>query len=125
MSWFFPDEDHPDARAAFARAQLETIIVPPHWWYEVRNAMVIGERRRRFSADQTTYLLTQLASMPVSEAQRPDERDTLDLARRHRLTFYDAAYLELAQREGLALATLDDDLAGAARAEGVPLVVAS
>jgi predicted nucleic acid-binding protein len=46
----------------------------------------------------------------------------LALARRHGLTVYDAAYLELALREGLDLATLDTELADAARAEGMPLV---
>ena len=52
----------------------------------------------------------------------PSEHGVLTLARRHRLTFYDAAYLELAVREALPLATLDQALATAARAEGVPLV---
>jgi predicted nucleic acid-binding protein len=49
----------------------------------------------------------------------------MDLSRRHRLTFYDAAYLELAQREAIPLATLDKELVTAARAEGVPLVLAA
>ena len=49
----------------------------------------------------------------------------MDLSRRHRLTFYDASYLELAQREGIPLATLDKELVTAARAEGVPLVLAA
>ena len=52
----------------------------------------------------------------------PNEYAVLDLAQRHRLSFYDAAYLELAQREGISLATLDQALARAATAEGVPLI---
>jgi predicted nucleic acid-binding protein len=55
--------------------------------------------------------------------ERPDDQTVFSLARRHRLTFYDAAYLELAAHESIALATLDADLAAAAAAEGVPLLI--
>ncbi len=63
--------------------------------------------------------------MTIRQMPVPPDIGVLALARRHRLTFYDAAYLELAQREGLALATLDNELANAARAEDVQLIAAA
>jgi predicted nucleic acid-binding protein len=63
-----------------------------------------------------------LQELPIALAALPDDAPVFTLARRHRLTFYDAAYLDLAKREQLALATLDDELAAAARLEGVALL---
>lgn len=122
VAWFFPDEDHPDAEAALSRTLSDEILVPQHWWYEVCNTMLLGERRRRFTPDDTGHFLARLNSMNVAESGRSDELAVLPLARRHRLTFYDAAYLELALREQLPLATLDGELAAAARTEGVALI---
>lgn len=122
ISWYFPDEQHADALVALDRIRTETALVPLHWWFEVRNSMLIGERRNRFSDKDTSHFLDQLSHMRVVEAPRPEDTGVFALARKYRLTFYDAAYLDLAQREDVALATLDDALAAAARAEGVPLV---
>jgi predicted nucleic acid-binding protein len=112
------------AAAETARRRLTTdmALVPGLWWFEVRNGLVIAERRQRTSADISTSFLRQLAAFPVAIAPLPDETALLTLARRHGLTVYDAAYLELALREGLDLATLDTELADAARAEGVSLI---
>jgi len=66
--------------------------------------------------------MERLTRMPIRHDPMPRDANVFALARKHRLTFYDAAYLELAQREGLALATLDDKLAAAARSEQVSLV---
>jgi predicted nucleic acid-binding protein len=88
----------------------------------VRNVLLIGERRGRATAAQSASFLYDLGQMPISISLLPDENAVMDLARRHRLSFYDAAYLELAQRERLPLATFDQDLIAAARAEGVTLV---
>jgi predicted nucleic acid-binding protein len=125
ISWYFPDEEHSDARAAWERLRSDDALVPGHWWFEVRNSMLIGERRKRSSENQIFNFLAQLARTRIMEAPRPDDTEVFALARRHRLSFYDAAYLELAQRERSALATLDDALAAAARAEGVAIVSAS
>jgi predicted nucleic acid-binding protein len=67
--------------------------------------------------------LSQLAQLPIAQSDRRDERAIFALAQRHLLTFYDAAYLELAMNETLPLATLDTALARAATAEGVPLII--
>jgi predicted nucleic acid-binding protein len=83
--------------------------------------LVVGERRQRIDAQQVGRFLELIADLPVEIDNSPNERLILTLARRHRLTFYDAAYLELALRHE-ALATLDDELLRAAEREGVALV---
>ena len=88
----------------------------------MRNVLLQGERRGRTTPQQTRASLDFLRQMSISIALLPDENAVMELARRHRLSFYDAAYLELALREALTLATFDGDLIVAARAEGVALV---
>jgi predicted nucleic acid-binding protein len=97
--------------------------VPGVWWFEVRNSLVVNERRGRLSETETAAFLRNLAQLSIHIDRDPAEASVLSLARQHRLTVYDAAYLELAQREGLALATLDTALRQAASAIGVPLLV--
>jgi predicted nucleic acid-binding protein len=122
VSWFLPDEEHRDALDAWRRSADEEVHVPLHWWFEVRNTMLMGERRNRISEHMTTHSLNRLSLLPITVEPRPDEADVLDVARRWRLTFYDATYLELARRKALPLATLDRELIVAARSEGVELV---
>lgn len=120
--WCFHDEDDPRADAAYDLLYDEYALVPLMWWFEVRNVVLLGERRQRISEDHATGFLDRLDRCTIEFAAWSDHAPILALARRHRLTFYDAVYLELAQREGVALATLDDQLGTAARAEGVALV---
>ena len=121
-SWAFDDEDHPIARTALDRTYTELAFVPALWWFEVRNTLIVNERRKRLTEAKTLSFLSKLAELSLSTDTSPNEADVLSLARRHRLTVYDAAYLELAQRRNLPLATLDAALARAARAEGVVLI---
>jgi predicted nucleic acid-binding protein len=123
-SWFLPDENDRDALEAWDRSETEEVWVPLHWWFEVRNTMLMGERRGRISETLTSQSLNRLSVLPITVEPQPDESEVLNLARRHRLTFYDAVYLELARRKKAPLATLDGDLVAAARAERIPLVVA-
>jgi predicted nucleic acid-binding protein len=120
--WAFDDEDHPDARLAFDRMRTEEGVVPGLWWFEVRNILIVNERRRRITESDTATFLLRLSRLRIRADRVPDENGVLRLARAHRLSVYDAAYLELAQREGLPLATLDADLRKAAAGEGVALV---
>jgi predicted nucleic acid-binding protein len=119
--WAFQDEDHPDARLAFHQMRSEEAVVPCLWWFEVRNILVVNERRRRIAESETAAFLLNLSRLRIRIDRAPDEGAVLRLARTHRLSVYDAAYLELAQREGLPLATLDADLKKAAAGEGVAL----
>lgn len=120
--WFFEDESDGRAAAAWARLDSEYALVPLHWWFEVRNICLLGERRGRATEEYTLKFLDDLQRLTIDFDGLPDQVAVVTLARKHQLTFYDAAYLELAHREGLALATLDEQLAKAARAENVPLV---
>ena len=97
-------------------------VVPSLWWFEVRNTLVVNERRKRITESATVSFLRELARLPIRVDRVPVEVEVLRLVRAHRLSVYDAAYLELARREGLPLATLDRDLARAAGAEGVPVI---
>ena len=119
--WAFQDEDHPDAALALDQMRTEEAVVPCLWWFEVRNTLVVNERRRRIAESGTATFLLSLSRLRIRIDRAPDEGAVLRLARTHRLSVYDAAYLELAQREALPLATLDADLKQAAAAEGVAL----
>ena len=120
--WAFQDEDHPDAGLAFQQMRTEEAVVPCLWWFEVRNILVVNERRRRIAESDTAAFLLNLSRLRVRLDRLPQGDAVLRLARTHRLSVYDAAYLELAQREGLPLATLDADLRRAAADEGVALL---
>jgi predicted nucleic acid-binding protein len=119
--WLFDDEDHPHARHALARIRGDEAWVPSLWWFEVRNTLLVSERRGRLTEADTTAFLAALSRLAISVDRTPGD-DVLALARRRNLTVYDAAYLELARRADLPLATLDRRLALAARAEQVALI---
>jgi len=91
----------------------------------VRNTLLVNERRGRLTEADVAAFLRGLSRLGVTLDRTPDEAALLALARRHRLTVYDASYLELTQREGIPLATLDSELANAARAEKLPLIGAA
>lgn len=100
-----------------------TAVVPALWPYEVANVLVMAERRRRISPAERDELLAILGSLGIVIEATPTvlPRALIALAQRHKLTAYDAAYLELALSAGLPLATTDSDLARAAKAARVPL----
>jgi predicted nucleic acid-binding protein len=120
--WAFDDEDHPVAALALKRVRTDEARVPSLWWSEVRNTLIVSERRGRLTVSDTATFLRELARLRVTVDRSPEEADVLALARHRGLTVYDASYLELARRDGLPLATLDAALATAARAEQVPLL---
>ena len=124
VAWAFADEHHPVAGAALDRLATDDGVAPSLWWFEVRNALLAGERRQRLGQAGTAAFLQRLARLPIALDRAPDEGLLLDLARRHRLTAYDAGYLELAVRRGLMLATLDKDLRTAATTDGIDVLAA-
>ena len=123
--WAFDDEDHPVAAKALDLMRTDQAIVPHLWWLEVRNLLIMNERRGRGSEAVTADFLRSLSHLPIAVDGAAEDTRLPDLARRHRLTVYDAAYLELAQRLDAPLATLDEPLARAAKAERVVLIGAS
>ena len=120
--WCFPDESSPVADAAFDQLGTGRAIVPVLWWFEVRNVLVVNERRGRIDPPASAAFLADLEKLPIHYDRECESETVLALARAHRLTVYDAAYLELACRAHAPLATLDRKLGDAARAAGVPLV---
>jgi len=122
--WCFQDEHDARADAAWdlLERDRESALVPLHWWFEVRNVALHGERRGRLTEDYTSRFFQILGRFAIVYAPLPEHSSVLTLSRQHRLSFYDAVYLELAQRERLALATLDNDLIKAAPLEGVRLI---
>ena len=121
-SWALSDEHEAAATAALKRADSDSCVVPALWWFEIRNAMLMAERRKRLTSSDTASFLRELADLRIMEDFSPEEKNLLQLARAHKLTVYDATYLELAQRRSIPLATLDTALARAARAEKVPII---
>ncbi len=121
-SWCFPDENDAQADAAIDRLASDETVVPALWWFEIRNVLVVSERRGRIDPAGTAAFLADLGRLPIRIDRHPDSELVLTLARKHRITAYDAAYLELALRLDAPLATLDRALASAAAAEGVTLI---
>ncbi len=96
--------------------------MPSHWALEVASVLVYAERNKRTSSDDTVRLAAILGNLPVIIDDQTAKRalgDVLTLARMHQLRAYDAAYLELALREGCPLASLDASLNEAAARLGI------
>lgn len=121
-SLLLPDDLLPMTRRLREAMRGERILVPWVWWFEVQNLLVANERRGRLGPDHTERILDAMRRLPVERDAAPEEGVTLALARRHGLSIYAAAYLELARRETASLATIDTKLADAAAAEDVPLL---
>lgn len=123
-AWCFEDEASPYADAALDEVVRSGARVPALWPFEMGNVLALAERRGRLDAERVERFLEALLVLPLSLDRR--ETDTLvpslvRVARAHRLTAYDASYLELAMRAGLPLATGDATLRAAARRAGVSL----
>lgn len=127
FAWCFADEATPAADRLLDRLQQDGAIVPALWPLEVANVLRMAERRRRIARSTSDRFVDLLARLPIAIDEETAGRalgDTLVLARDRDLTVYDAAYLELARRLAVPLATRDLDLRKAARAEGVALLPA-
>lgn len=125
LAWAYSEETTPAIQNVFDRVADHGAWAPALWRLEVANILQIGVRRGRSDAAFRDAFLSDLALLPIrldSETDRQAWTATLRLAIGHRLTLYDAAYLELAERRGLPLATLDRELRAAAHTEGVMLL---
>ncbi len=121
-AWIMPDEIEPVADLILDQLIDDEALAPSLWWFEVRNLLIVNERRKRLTTEQSAQALADLQALAIRLDQAADDDILFKLCRQHRLSVYDAAYLELALRERLPLATLDASLASAARAEGVRLL---
>ena len=115
LAWCVGEESDLVATETVLRIANEGGVAPHIWWYELRNALLMNERRGRISSEQTSRILAASLALNVEIDENHDEIQLLDLARRFDLTAYDAAYLEVAFRRGLPLATFDRRLAQGGR----------
>lgn len=125
LQWFLEDEaDREYSLSVLASLSEKRALVPLLWFYEVGNGLVMAHRRGRVTHDQIGGFLTRLKGLPIEAAQEtPFEIFELPaLAVSYHLTNYDAAYLGLAKKFGLPLATNDSDLRNAATPAGVALL---
>jgi len=126
-AWFFEDETSALAEHVLARLATDEAVVPSIWPLEIANVLVLAERARRTTPAKSEHFLARLTDLPIMLDHRDADHafsSVIGLARLYGLTSYDAAYLELALREGLPLATLDVPLRKAATKAGVALVSA-
>jgi len=122
LAWCMGDEEEPTANSAMQQVIEQGGVAPRIWWYELRNALLVNERRGRISPQQVSDTLADSLALGILMDDEHDESRLLDLGRRFELTVYDAAYLEVAIRRSLPLATLDRRLREAAEAIGVAVV---
>lgn len=118
LAWIYGDETTDAIREVFDRVADAGAVVPALWRLEVANSLTVAVRLRRIDEEFRRLALADLAILDITIDQHTDSQawsETLHLADRFRLTLYDAAYLELAQRRKLPLATLDQELRVAAQ----------
>ncbi len=106
-SWAFENERSSFAEGVLDRMESESAVVPALWWFEVRNLVIASERRGRITPTGSDTFLELLQRLSIEVDSAPDSGEILRLSRARGLTVYDAAYLELALRRGVPLATLD------------------
>jgi len=124
MSWCFRDESSKYADIVLDYLQKSNAVVPPVWPLEVVNVLLVAERTKRLSEADSMRFLTLLNQLPIKVEEGQSEEmmlRTLSLARKYRLSSYDASYLDLAMRKGLPIATLDKGLRAAAQKTEVPI----
>lgn len=125
LAWLFEDERTPAADEVLQRVVENGAVAPSLWRLEVANGLQTAVRRGRIDPAFRDASIADLQALMVAvdpEAHARAWADTLELAARHGLTLYDAAYLELAQRRRLPLAALDRELRAAADVNGVELL---
>src|SRR6266700_7144717 len=90
ITWAMRDEVHPIADLAFQKLQTDSAVVPAIWWYEVRNILLVNERRNRITRDDSAQFLSDLSGFDVEIRPPENSQSTIDIARQHRLSIYDA-----------------------------------
>ena len=125
MAWCFADEADAVADAVLDRLSEDVALAPSIWPLEVANVLLVAERRGRINSAGAARFLDLLSALPITIDETPRERawgPIAGLGREHGLSSYDAAYLELALREGVPLASRDATLRSAAEASGVTVM---
>lgn len=125
LAWIYSDETTAAVRQVLNHVVADGAWIPSLWRLEIANVLEMGVRRGRTDAAFRNATLDDLGQLPLHTDNETDAQAwnaTLALAIRHKLTLYDAAYLELALRRALPLASLDAELRAAATGEGIALL---
>ena len=128
LAWALPDKTSARAEKFLAHLPPQSVLwVPALWWYEISNALTMAQRRHRLTETESKHIVDLYSTLPI----KTDADLSLDvvrrlqaLAREYSLSAYDAAYLELAERRNMGLATLDRRLITAARKADVKILPA-
>ena len=125
MAWCFEDKISPYAESVLDSLEHFTAIVPAIWPLEVGNVLLVAERKKRLSVADSTRFIALLSELPITVAQEPSERmirEIFALAREHKLSTYDASYLDLAMKKGIPIATLDNRLLSVTKQNNVSVM---
>ena len=126
LAWALPDEASDQADRFLSRVTAKDVLwVPSLWWYEVANALVVAERRKRLTEADGIHLIDLYRALPIKTDMVSGTaviEQLRTLARQYNLSAYDVAYLELALRKGLGLATADLNLQSASKKAGVKIL---
>ncbi len=126
LAWALPDETSLAADRFLSRVSAKDVMwVPSLWWYEIANALIIAERRKRLTEAEGIQIRKLYGMLPIQTdiVIGLDMMERLrTLAREYDISSYDAAYLELALRRGLRIATLDQKLRSAGQKAGVRII---
>ncbi len=125
MTWCFKDETSQYADYILDKLEDATGSVPSIWPLEVCNVLLVAERKKRIGEAGSARFIALITELPIIVDQEPPERmikEIFALARKHKLSSYDASYLDLAMRKGLPIATLDKSLLAAAKRSKVPIL---
>lgn len=125
LAWCFRDEQNAQAHRILRRLDDEPAVAPSIWLLEVANGLLLAQRRGRLSRAELSQVVGVFEDLPITSQEVNLEQalgSILELGDTHGLSAYDAAYLELAMRAGLPLATQDRALRAAAERVGVPLL---
>lgn len=125
MTWCFKDENSQYSDLILDKLENATAFVPSIWPLEVSNVLLVAERKKRIGEADSTRFIALLTELPLIVDQESPERmikEIFALARKHKLSSYDASYLDLAMRKGLPIATLDKSLLAAAKRSKVPIL---
>jgi predicted nucleic acid-binding protein len=122
LAWCFPDEASDYADSVLLAVENQTVVVPAIWAVEITNALLVGERRKRIRQPEVRRFVDLMNGLSVVEDRQPfadTVSNVLPLAREYNLSAYDAAYLDVAVRHEIPLATLDVALQKACAAAGI------
>lgn len=122
LAWCLPDEQSDYAAQTLDLLLDQQAIVPPLWHLEVMNVLLMAQRRNRLEKDKISNILQTLSNLNISTDKKHieiNEPNFISFAVKHQITSYDAAYLYLARRENIPLATLDKKMKQIAQNFGV------